>query len=125
MCTDPCSPAVFVRSFVNSPTAPRLNEMEKYLAEVNKLDNRVDLLGWWRTIGSVKYPRVARMARQYLGTPATSAGVERLFSKCGRAYANLAQSTKDSTLEARMFAGINIDKWVDESSDECSDDEYN
>jgi hypothetical protein len=88
-----------------------------------KLDMKVDLLEWWRSVGTKKYPNLARMARQYLGVPATSAGVERLFSKCGRAYASLAQSTKDSTLEARMFAGINVGKWaMDESESESESD---
>ncbi len=93
--------------------------MQLYLSEVGALEMGIDLLGWWKTIGSVKYPRVARMARQFLGVPGTSAGVERLFSKCGRAYASLAQSTKDSTLEARMFAGRNGGRWADATTDEA------
>jgi hypothetical protein len=97
------------------------SEMDAYLKE-DKLDMRVDLLSWWKTVGSLKYPRVAKMARQYLGIPATSAGVERLFSKCGRAYACLSQSTKDSTLEARMFAGINVGRWAADS--DSGDNDY-
>ena len=36
---------------------------------------------------SKEFPNVAVMTRQYLGCPATSATVERLFSKVGIAFA--------------------------------------
>ena len=60
---------------------------------------------------------MALMARQYLGCPATSAGVERLFRKAGQAYNDLAQSQQEDTLEARMFVGINIGRAGDLGSD--------
>ena len=86
-------------------------EAERYLKEVAQIaDLGLDLLMWWRDIGSIKYPNLSRMARQFLGCPATSAGVERLFSKAGRAYNCLAKSQQEGTLEARMFVGINIDR---------------
>ena len=86
-------------------------EAERYLKEVAQIaDLGLDLLMWWRDIGSIKYPNLSRMARQFLGCPATSAGVERLFSKAGRAYNCLAKSQQEGTLEARMFIGINIDR---------------
>ena len=84
-------------------------EADRYIKEVSQIsDLGLDLLVWWRDTGSKKYPNVALMARQFLGCPATSAGVERLFSKAGRAYCTLAKSQKEGTIEARMFAGINI-----------------
>ena len=84
-------------------------EADRYIKEVSQIsDLGLDLLVWWRDTGSKKYPNVARMARQFLGCPATSAGVERLFSKAGRAYCSLAKSQKEGTIEARMFAGIDI-----------------
>ena len=86
-------------------------EAERYLKEIDQIaDLGLDLLAWWRDIGSVKYPNLSRMARQFLGCPATSAGVERLFSKAGRAYNCLAKSQREGTLEAKMFIGINIDR---------------
>ena len=44
------------------------------------------------------------MARQYLGCPATSATVERLFSKVGVAFSAKRKSSEAATLEALMFA---------------------
>jgi len=38
------------------------------------------LLAWWRT-NQYRYPRMARLARRYLGIPASEVGVERLFSR--------------------------------------------
>jgi hypothetical protein len=98
------------------------HEMERYLIDVLEVDLETDLLEWWRDICEAQYPRVARMARQFLGCPATSAGVERLFSKCGRAYNSLTQSQNEGTLEDKMFAGINIQKCADFETDEESSD---
>ena len=41
------------------------------------------LLTYWKE-KEKEWPNLCRMARQFLGAPASSAGVERLFSKCGR-----------------------------------------
>jgi hypothetical protein len=38
------------------------------------------LLAWWRT-NRYRYPRMAKIARRYLGIPASEVGVERLFSR--------------------------------------------
>ena len=70
----------------------------------------VDILLGWRDVGQIGYPNVARMVRQFLGCPATPAGVERLFSKAGRAYNFLPQSQQEDTLEARMFTAISINR---------------
>ena len=100
-------------------------EFDRYLSEVAQLGLRMSVLDWWRNIGQHDYPHVALMARQFLAIPATSASVERLFSTCGRSYNSLSQSQKESTLESRMFVGINIQKVADMKfdSDSDSDDE--
>ena len=43
------------------------------------------------------------MARQYLGVPATSASVERVFSGVGLTFADLRKNMKNSTLEPIFF----------------------
>ena len=48
------------------------------------------------------------MARQYLGCPASSASVERLFSAVGVAYADKRKSAGADTLESIMFAQANL-----------------
>ena len=44
-------------------------------------------------------PSLARMARQFLGVPASSAAVERLFSGVGQDFAKQRQAMSEQTLE--------------------------
>ena len=56
-------------------------------------------------------PALAKMARQFLGRPASSAGVERMFSKgkAGKLYDDAKKSQNDETLEAALFAAANTE----------------
>ena len=65
-----------------------------------------DVLKWWAAHESV-FPRLSRMARQYLGCPTTSASAERLFSIAGRAYDDMRQGMDDEILEMLMWARVN------------------
>ena len=58
---------------------------------------------WWRRQRTV-FPNLSTMARQYLATPATSAGVERLFSAAGLTFGNLAHAMKVETLGCMLLA---------------------
>ena len=60
-----------------------------------------DLLEWWKTHAHM-FPNLSRMARQYLALPASSAGVERLFSAAGRMHDAFRKNTKESTLEQQL-----------------------
>ena len=51
---------------------------------------------------------LAVMARQYLGCPATSAAVERLFSQVGIMFSKNRQRSKAATIAHGMFAKINL-----------------
>ena len=44
-----------------------------------------------------------------LAVPATSAGVERMFSAAGRVFSDLRQAMKDTLLEAILFAKFNTE----------------
>ena len=55
-----------------------------------------------------KFPNLAVMARQYLGCPASSASVERLFSKVGIAFAAKRKRAHAETLEDMAFAQANL-----------------
>ena len=48
------------------------------------------------------------MVKQYFAAPASSAGVERVFSAAGKMHGDL-QKSKDSTLEHSLFAAFNTD----------------
>ena len=54
-------------------------------------------------------PHLARMAHQWLGCPATSAGVERLFSKAGSMHHDLKGSMEDGSLEHSLIATANTE----------------
>ena len=68
---------------------------------------RRDGIKWWAN--HVKdYPNLARMARQYLGVPATSATVGRLFSVVGFAFAARPKRASAETLANLAFAKLNL-----------------
>ncbi|KAF5329839.1 hypothetical protein D9611_013421 [Ephemerocybe angulata] len=65
-------------SLVNDDSA---SEIDHYL--VRDVDSKcVDALAWWATPeNKCRYPRLSRMALDYLSIPATSVEVERVFSR--------------------------------------------
>ena len=66
-----------------------------------------DAMDWWLA-HSKKFPSLAVMARQYLGCPASSAAVERLFSQVGIAFAAKHKRGEATTLEDIMFSHFNL-----------------
>ena len=49
------------------------------------------------------------MAKQFLAAPASTAGVERVFSAAGRMHDDMRKAMKDSTLEHSLFAAFNAE----------------
>ena len=89
---------------------PDDNELLKDLAIPAVGDMNTDVLAWWREWDTAKgLPHLAKFARQWLGTPATSAGVERLFSRAGRMHGDLKAAMADGTLKHCLFAAQNCD----------------
>ena len=112
-----------VAESINSSVQPMLevqgldvgDEMSLYLLEkeckmsyvgADGKRHQFDLLEWWKTHES-KYPSLARMARQYLAMPATSAGVERLFSKAGRQFDDCSKNKGEEMLQHSLMAATN------------------
>ena len=83
--------------------APK-SELERYLAlECPAEGKSLNLLLWWK--GKEKdFPNLARMARQFLAHPATSASVERMFSLVGRMFGDLQKAVKETTFQENLFA---------------------
>ena len=54
-------------------------------------------------------PHLAKMATQFLGRPATSAGVERMFSKAGKLHDDMKKGQADDTLGLSFFAAANTE----------------
>ena len=62
-------------------------EFNTYM-RVQEVVNDTDPLMWWKQ-HQEEFPRLARMARQYLAVPASSASPERLFSSVGLVKSDL------------------------------------
>ena len=62
---------------------------------------------WW-VEKTKRFPNLSAMARQYLGCPATSATVERLFSRVGIAFSAKRKSSDPATVADLMFANANL-----------------
>ena len=88
--------------------APERDELEEYLSSPLETDMELDLLAYWKLKEST-WPKLAKMAKQYLAAPFSSAGVERVFSAAGKMHDDLRKSAKDSTLEHSLFAAFNTD----------------
>ena len=80
----------------------------------------LDLLAWWKArdpnlpkdlvSGRPEgLPTLAKMAMQHLGRPASSAGVNCMFSKAGRLHDDLKASQLDDTLEHALLAAANLE----------------
>ena len=70
-----------------APAAVAMDELEKYLELPVEKNMDLKVLEWWKAKDCAPkdggLPALAKMARQFLGRPASSAGVERMFSKAG------------------------------------------
>ena len=91
----------------SSPSAT-LDELDKYLADSEEPDLDIKVLDWWKAKES-QWPNLAKMVKQYFAAPASSAGVERVFSAAGKMHGDLSKSAKDTTLEHSLFAAFNTD----------------
>lgn len=63
-------------------------------------------LEWW-SIHEYQLPNLAKMARQFLALPASSAGTERLFSAAGNQHDDLKKSIKEDTLSMQLEVKCN------------------
>ena len=68
--------------------------------------NDQDILKWWRD-NSSQFPNLAKMARQFLAAPASSASAERLFSSAGKMHDDLKKSTSEETMESSLIVNMN------------------
>lgn len=95
----------------SSKAPPRndVDELEDYLqSNEDIVDPEVDILAWWKAKESA-WPFLSKMVKQYLAAPASSAGVERVFSAAGRMHGDLSKAVKDCTLQHSLFAAYNTD----------------
>jgi hypothetical protein len=89
-----------------SVPAVHVDELEQYLSYSTANLKKVDPLLWWKE-NEYRFPTVALMARNYLGCPASTGGLERMFSSAGSCHDALKKNTKETTLETRLMAKYN------------------
>lgn len=72
---------------------PKVDELEEYLAMPLE-DTDIVLLDWWKKTTSTASQSSLRWpsSSQYLAAPASTAGVERVFSAAGRMHNDLRTS---------------------------------
>ena len=98
----PIAPAI-----AHAPTAEdaATDDLDKYLALPVEDNLDLDVFSWWKARDHDKAADpasgrpaglldLAKMAAQYLGRPASSAGVERMFSKAGKLVATRRPEAK-------------------------------
>ena len=85
------------------------HELKEYL-KLPQVENEHEWvpLEWWQLRVGL-FPNLEVMARQYLGCPATSATVERLFSAVGISFSKKRQSSSAETLADLAFTKMNVD----------------
>jgi hypothetical protein len=82
------------------------SEITRYLA-APAADIDADVLGWWR-FHAGEYPCLARIARDYLAIPATSAPAERVFS----GGADLVTKKRGSLSEDSIKTCMSLKSWL-------------
>ena len=85
---------------------PLVDQLDMYLNMPQQPFGQCNVLSWWREQRHI-LPDLARMARQYLAAPASSAGVERLFSRAGRYHDARKKCTTDENIESMLIAAVN------------------
>ena len=91
---------------IASLAVPGSEELDAYLgmpqvAHVDKSGEVCDILDWWKTHAHM-FPNLSKMSRQYLALPASSAGVERLFSAAGRMHSSFRKNSTESSIEMQL-----------------------
>ena len=84
-----------------------MDQRQMYLTWPQLSFHTTDVLEWWRGQRYV-FPDLSRMARQYLAALASSAGVEKLFSRAGRYHDDKKKRTTDEHIETLLIVAKNI-----------------
>jgi hypothetical protein len=88
-----------------------MDQRQQYLALPQLPFHTIDVLEWWRGQRHV-FPNLSRMVRQYLAALASSAGVERLFSRAGRYHDDKKKSTTDEHIETLLIVATGEEHFI-------------
>ena len=78
-------------------------EFQKYIADQDVSDNPYD---YWNR-NAVRFPRLYKLSRRILIAPASTASVERVFSKASVILGPRRLSTADERFESELFGHLN------------------
>lgn len=81
-------------------------ELRSYL-QTQEVDSNTDPLTWWKS-REVNFPRIAKLARQYLCIPATSTPSERVFSTGGNIVTCHRAALKPDAVDRLIFLARNL-----------------
>ena len=117
--TPPQKKAILIKMFgekvvkASTKLEPPKNNEKKVKMEIDKyLDEPVlsltaNPLKWWRK-NEHRYPVLSKVARKYLGIPASSVPCERLFSSAGRIISKQRALLKPDTAEMMIYLRANL-----------------
>jgi hypothetical protein len=92
----------FLDEFCVSTPATSNDELERYLAEPVAQVSFMEILNWWK-INSVRYPKLADVAKKFLAVPATSASSESAFRYGGLTITELRNRLSPDLVSDLLF----------------------
>ena len=81
-------------------------EVDNYFSDVIPEDDEINPLKYWR-INSARFPLLSKFAVEIYSCPATTAGIERVFSIAGHLIGTRATTMKDENFEKKLFCNAN------------------
>ncbi|CAN0926668.1 Putative AC transposase [Linum grandiflorum] len=98
-------------------------ELDRYLTDAreggNGVDEEFNILGWWKAVGSYKYPTLSEIAKDILAIPISSVASESAFSNGGRVLDDFRSSLLPSIVEALICT----EDWLRNPDDTRNDEE--
>ena len=79
-------------------------EVDNYFADVVS-DDKINPLKYWK-INSGRFPLLSKLAIEIYSCPATTTGIERIFSIAGHLIGTRATTMKDDNFE-KLFCNVN------------------
>jgi hypothetical protein len=110
------------RKLINTVDSRVQNEFDRYLASPRAIHNggMSSILEWWKKADH-ELPHLARMFRDIYSVPASSAGVEREFSKSGRVAIPGRGRLNPTTITETMMYKSHLARCSDIAMDEAMD----
>jgi hypothetical protein len=88
---------------IERSTVSQLDELDKfYKFTKDPEDSDIDPIAWWRTIGNVRFPTIAKLARDVFSCTASSVPSESAFSQSSGYVTPTRAKMSDEMLEAQM-----------------------